>query len=188
MNDYDKTLLNELSYGLLRRFAFIEIDTPTSKEEEMEVILERVRDIAVREGFNRSVFDENIKLATLQIDRFLDFMLEVRQRRKLGVSTSIDVVKYVVIGYALSAKTDLNEDENIRWNLLNEALEDYILPQLDRIELPTLTHINKVANEKFLTDNKVIVEQIRTGFINQLTKMIQELELMNELFAPLGKE
>ena len=52
MNDYDKTLLNELSYGLLRRFAFIEIDAPTSKEEEMEVILERVRDSTVREGFN----------------------------------------------------------------------------------------------------------------------------------------
>jgi Cdc6-like AAA superfamily ATPase len=188
MNDYDKTLLNELSYGLLRRFAFIEIDTPTSKEEEMEVILERVTDSTVREGFNRSTLDEIIQLVTPQIDRFLDFMLEVRHMRKLGVSTSIDVVRYMVIGYALRAKTDHNEDENVRWSLLNEALIDYVLPQLDRIEFATLSHINKVANGKFLTDKNVVVEQIRTGFINRLTRMIKALELMNELFSPLGKE
>lgn len=108
--------------------------------------------------------------------------------RKLGVSTSIDVVRYMVIGYALSAKTDHNEDENVRWSLLNEALIDYVLPQLDRIEFATLTHINKVANGKFLTDKNVVVEQIRIGFIIRLTRMIKALELMNELFSPLGKE
>ena len=115
-------------------------------------------------------------------------MLEVRHKRKLGVSTSIDVVRYMVIGYALSTKTDHNEDENVRWSLLNEALIDYVLPQLDRIEFETLTHINKAANGKFLTDKNVVVEQIRTGFIIRLTRMIKALELMNELFSPPGKE
>lgn len=33
MNDYDKSLLNDLSYGLLRRFAFVEIDIPQDKEK-----------------------------------------------------------------------------------------------------------------------------------------------------------
>jgi MoxR-like ATPase len=32
MNDYDKALLNELSYGLLRRFAFVEVDTPANQD------------------------------------------------------------------------------------------------------------------------------------------------------------
>jgi MoxR-like ATPase len=188
MNDYDKTLLNELSYGLLRRFAFIEIDTPTDKKQEMEVILERVRDNLVRPSFNQSTIDEIITRVTPQIDTFLDFILDARQRRKFGVSTSIDVVRYIVTGYTLSDNTDRNENENIRWSLLNEALVDYILPQLDRIDLSTLTHINKAANEKFLTDKNVPVEQIRIGFINRLTKMIQELEFMNKIFAPMGKE
>ena len=33
MNDYDKSLLNELSYGLLRRFAFVEINVPNAEEK-----------------------------------------------------------------------------------------------------------------------------------------------------------
>jgi hypothetical protein len=58
------------------------------------------------------------------------FMFEVRNERKLGVSTSIDVAKYIVIGYALSSKSDRSEDDNIQWKLLNESLIDYVVPNL----------------------------------------------------------
>ncbi|MGA9151712.1 MAG: MoxR family ATPase [Candidatus Nitrosopolaris sp.] len=40
MNDYDKSLLNELSYGLLRRFAFVDIDIPDDKEKLKKVVVQ----------------------------------------------------------------------------------------------------------------------------------------------------
>jgi MoxR-like ATPase len=188
MNDYDKSLLNELSYGLLRRFAFVEIDTPTSKGEEMNVVVERVTNANSHDGIDHSIINEVIKIVTPQVDKFLDFMFEIRRKRKLGVSTSIDVVKYMVVGYALSSNTDHDEDNNIQWKLLNEALIDYILPQLDRIDLSTLTHIHRAANEKLLTDKNIIAEEVNIGFIAKLKKMIADLEYMNRLFTSPEKE
>ena len=52
-------------------------------------------------------------------------MLEIRNKRKLGVSTSIDVAKYIAVGYALGSKTNQDEDNDMQWKLLNEALVDY---------------------------------------------------------------
>ena len=188
MNDYDKSLLNELSYGLLRRFASIEIDTPTNKDEEMSVVMERMTSSNTPNSFNQSITDEVIKTVTPQIDKFLDFMFEVRNKRKLGVSTSIDVAKYIIIGYALSSKRDRSEGDNIQWKLLNQSLVDYVLPQLDRIDLSTLIHIRNAANKQFRNDKTLVPEDIKIGFISKIEKMIADLEYMNRLFTSTEEE
>jgi MoxR-like ATPase len=188
MNDYDKSLLNELSYGLLRRFASIEIDTPTNKDEEMSVVMERMTSSNTPNSFNQSITDEVIKTVTPQIDKFLDFMFEARNKRKLGVSTSIDVAKYIVIGYALSSKRDRSEGDNIQWKLLNQSLVDYVLPQLDRIDLSTLIHIRNAANKQFRNDKTLVPEDIKIGFISKIEKMIADLEYMNRLFTSTEEE
>jgi hypothetical protein len=41
MNDYNKSLLNELSYGLLSRFAFVEINISDDKGKVKNIVLER---------------------------------------------------------------------------------------------------------------------------------------------------
>jgi MoxR-like ATPase len=184
MNDYDKSLLNELSYGLLRRFAFVEIDAPSNKYEEIKVVMERVETSDIYSDFNELITDEVTNVITPYIDKFLNFILKIRNKRKLGVSTSIDVAKYIAAGYALTNKSDLAEDGNsILWKLLNEALEDYLLPQLDRLDPGTLVYVKDEAYKTLLDDHGNVPDTIRKGFISKLENMISNLEYINGLFA-----
>jgi hypothetical protein len=45
-------------------------------------------------------------------------MFEIREKRKLGVSTSIDVSRYIAVSYVSTGKKDSRKDDNIKWKLL----------------------------------------------------------------------
>lgn len=96
MNDYDKSLLNELSYGLLRRFAFVEIGIPLDKEKLKKVVIQRVnKDLST---FDQALVVTTIDKNSIPITNFIDFILAISEKRKLGVSTVIDVIRYVISG------------------------------------------------------------------------------------------
>jgi len=71
-------LLTELSYGLLRRFAFVEIDILA--EKELDVIRSRV----VKERGTDSGWSEIEPI----LKQYLQFVSQVRQRRVIGPATN----------------------------------------------------------------------------------------------------
>jgi MoxR-like ATPase len=174
MNDYDKSNLNELSYGMLRRFAFVEIDVPTDKQRLKAVVLERVSYDLAR--LNNISPDFLVQVNSI-VSKFIDFIYSISERRKLGISTIIDVVRYIATGVAV------RKEEN-QWKLLNEAMIDYILPQFDRLDIDTLRHVHTAASSGIMTEdnnNNTIRPEIRE-FIEKLQQMIAKLEEVSKVF------
>ncbi len=172
MNDYDKSLLNELSYGLLRRWAFVEIDVPKDIQKEKAVVVERaVKDLA--EIGAAYVAGSNATLDSA-IDKYFEFIDAVRKKRRIGVSTSIDVMKYMVTGTSRGSADP--------WSLLAEALTDYLLPQLDRLDVETLVHVRDNVSS-------VLKPAAREGreldkLVSELQSRIDALDKLNQLFKP----
>ena len=132
------------------------------------MVVERVkRDLS---DLDQSKILEYLLEVQYHLDKFFDFVYEIRKRRNIGLSTSIDVVRYLIAGM-IKIKKD-------PWKLLDEAITDYILPQLDRLELDTLRHIGAAQN-MFTDDNN---QQHCTGFILKLDDMIKKLGQMDKLF------
>jgi hypothetical protein len=118
----------------------------------------------------------------------LNFYVRGKKQEKIRCLYLIDVAKYIVIGYALSSKSDRSEDDNIQWKLLNESLVDYVVPQLDRIDLSTLIHIRNAANKHFRNYKNLVPKDMKIGFISKIEKMIADLEYINRLFTSPEKE
>ena len=79
LNDYDKSLLNELSYGLLRRFAVVEVDVPSDKEKLKTVALERA-------AIDLHIIVEKMPKDLIEnsaISSFVDFIYDIQKRRKI---------------------------------------------------------------------------------------------------------
>ncbi len=172
MNDYDKSLLNELSYGLLRRFAFVEVDVPKDISKEKTVVFERVaHDLeSVGVTYERGT-DPTLDLV---ISRYFEFINAVRSRRKIGVSTSMDAAKYVLTG--------VSRGSNEPWALMMQALTDYLVPQLDRLDVETIAHVRDSAATSFrsASDSNPHFEQ----FILELQSRVEALDKLNQLFKP----
>jgi len=118
-------------------------------------------------------FDELLimPIIHLSLDKFFDFLHETRKRRNIGLSTSIDVIRYLIAGMISMKKEP--------WTLLDESLTDYILPQLDRLEIETLRHIFGAAQNIFAGGED---EPHCTVFISKLDDMIKNLGQMDKLF------
>jgi MoxR-like ATPase len=169
MNDYDKSLLDELSYGLLRRFAFVGIDNPAEKEAEIRVVAERVRLDLSR--FQKTHIDQALASLQGQIEGYLTFMHEIRRKRNIGISSTIDVVRYLVSCHIVSGKDG--------WEALDEALVDYILPQFDRLDLETLKHTSNAAQIQFKQDGNELTPE----FLLKLEKMVSRIRDRDTLFG-----
>jgi MoxR-like ATPase len=172
MNDYDKCLLNELSYGLLRRFAFVEIDIPKDAGKLKNVVTQRVsNDLS---SLDKSTVQTTITKNDIPITKFIDFIYAIGEKRKLGVSTIIDVIRYLIAGMLI-------RKEQNAWKLLCEAMVDYVMPQFDRLDLDTLRHVRSISSMKFKdVDDKAIPE---IGiFLNKLDEMISKLQQLSSLF------
>ena len=148
MNDFDKNLLlSELSYGLISRFAFVSITPDTKKETE--VVKRRVE----------KFLDGNINYQEYidPIETYFNFINDVRKQRNIGVRTSIDVIKYLIISTKDNPSHNADDNTNYKWIALNEALCDYVLPQFDRLDGKTIrdvllyaeNHLNNNAFEPF---------------------------------------
>ncbi|MGD1838206.1 MAG: AAA family ATPase, partial [Nitrososphaeraceae archaeon] len=168
MNDYDKSLLNELSYGLLRRFAFIEINVPNDKELVKNIIIKR----STKKLEPLSLNFKNKKINEY-IDKFVDFMFALKEKREIGLASYIDVISFL-----LYSNTALKNDVG---SSLNQALIDYILPQFDRLDIDTIRWAHTKASEIFIDENEKRIESI-SPFLENLDKRMKRLESLNKLF------
>lgn len=154
MNDYDKNLLlTELSYGLITRFAFVDIEP--DKEKEKESVKKQIINGEL------GIEEEDWENCKKEINSWFGFVEKIRQiPRMIGVRTTIDVLRYVIY----SSKTDSGKASDKK-EFLDEALCDYLLPQFDRLDKKTIVETEKAS--KNLGTEK---------FTNGLTKMKEDLE------------
>jgi MoxR-like ATPase len=107
MNVFDKTLLFEMSFALMRRFAFIEVPSPTDE-----------------------VFDALIDRAAGESARAADLtkqLLGLRDVKDLGPAVYMDIARY------LAWRIEIGDGET-DGRLLFEAFYSYLLPQFEGID------------------------------------------------------
>jgi MoxR-like ATPase len=174
MNDYDKSILNDLSYGLLRRFAFVEIDIPKDGSALKDMIIQRIKnDLSNLDS--DSVLDRHISEVNEITEKFVDFVYEISQMRKLGVSTMLDVIRYIIAGIIV-------RNEQNYWKLFNEAMIDYVLPQFDRLDIDTLRHVKNTSLAKFRTiESSEPIPEVQPSLTN-IEKMLKRLEELSDIF------
>lgn len=107
MNVFDKTLLFEMSFALMRRFAFIEVPSPS--EDVFEALIER----------EAGAVPKAAELAKQ--------LLGLRELKDLGPAVYIDIAKY------LSSRVPIAVGES-DGQLLFEAFYGYLLPQFEGID------------------------------------------------------
>ena len=168
LNDYDKSLLSEMSYGLLRRFAFVEISNPDI-DVEKDIALERAKERLARQGMEIPEVSNEQRNA---MDSYFAFINDVRKSREIGVATSIDILTYLLFPSGSSDDTPRKR--------LGEALTDYLLPQLDRLDLDTLNNVRNACTAHF-GDNQEF-----GPFRNGVDEMLRRLRGLESIFS--GKQ
>jgi MoxR-like ATPase/predicted RNA-binding protein len=171
MNDFDKNLLlSELSYGLISRFAFVSITPDTDKEAE--VVKKRVKKF-LNDNINYEKYEE-------QINTYFNFINDVRQQRNIGVRTSIDVIKYLIIS-TKDNPTKNNTADDYKWLALNDALCDYVLPQFDRLDGKTIKYVLTSANKHLKDSNNENIKMDKfDNFIRELQNTLDNLQKASE--------
>ena len=91
--------------------------------------------------------NSNSKIET-HVDKFAEFLISISEKRQIGISSYIDVIRYVLFGVSIT-----NDDP---WDIMNDALIDYILPQFDRLDFDTLDFAHKSALQVFKNENGTI--------------------------------
>jgi len=173
MNDYDKSLLNDLSYGILRRFAFIELDIPP-KDRLMKMLKERTM-----QKFSSYPNKENIDIIEqlfrpgMLFDKLADFIYSLYNSRNIGVATIIDIINYVITEVIV-----LERKLDDTWKLFDNALVDYLLPQFDRLDLEVLRTVNESINMHFKVSEKILTPH----FSEKISEMSSNMSRLNQLF------
>lgn len=106
MNVFDKTLLFEMSFALMRRFAFIEVPSPEG--EVFEALIEEAS----------SGSEKAAELASK--------LLGLRELKDLGPAVYMDIARYLNSRESIEAAED--------GQLLFEAFYSYLLPQFEGVD------------------------------------------------------
>lgn len=121
MNVFDKSLLFEMSFALMRRFAFIEVPSPTRS----------VFDILWR----RELADLTEHL-TQEIELVLADLYQLRQFKDIGPAVFIDMAKF--------ARNYVQDDPSVSMqDLAFQLFYSYLLPQFEGITGPQGTDLFK---------------------------------------------
>jgi MoxR-like ATPase len=107
MNVFDKTLLFEMSFALMRRFAFIEVPSPS--EDVFEELIERAAGVEPRAA------------------ELAGRLLSLRELKDLGPAVYMDIARY------LGERASIGDAE-ADGQLLFEAFYSFLLPQFEGID------------------------------------------------------
>jgi len=177
MNDFDKNLLlTELSYGLITRLAFVDVEPDPNKEEEAVKV--QIDDI------------QNYDKCSDQIGSYYEFVNKVREERMIGVRTSKDVISYLLSAYPY------HQNETERWRNLDAAICDYLEPQFDRLNTSLLEHALKcsksilkdnvpIFNDKL--DKKIKEQKLMTGFLLNVSETVEKSAGNTDTGAEISK-
>jgi MoxR-like ATPase len=139
MNTFDKeTVMARLPYGVLTRFAFVEIEI--EEREELAAALARICELLAIPTTTKVA--QTLEMV-LQV--YCKFIQEVRKKRIIGVRTTIDVGRYV----ATCIQNGKDPFES-----LGEALTDYVLPQFERLGEDVLGAVLRAYERAFINEAK----------------------------------
>ena len=118
------------------------------------------------------VLERGLSEIRTQIDMVTEFVYGIREKRQIGLSSYIDIVRYILFGTSIT-KTN-------PWVATNEALVDYVIPQFDRLDFDTLNLAYDIATKTFMIDDKPIAEL--KPFLDSLNEKLRKLQELNKLF------
>jgi MoxR-like ATPase len=154
MNVFDKSLLFEMSFALMRRFAFIEVPSPSD---------EVFRDLIAREADDPDAAALTEKL------------LDLRTKKDIGPAVFMDIARF------LHARREIGGDDE---QLAFEAFYSYLLPQfegIDQVQGENLYKavkklVGKSRHERLrLTLNAVLGLDIRDATGKSAAELAEEL-------------
>ena len=130
LNTYDRHFLFNISYALMRRFAFIGMPIPPHDEERS--ILTGERGVAfddIKQNFGRGRVERILSSTPYRslVDKLYDVMnpdTGIRKIRGIGTAQMIDTLRFILTGM-------LMDGEAQHLDLLDRAIESNVLPQMD---------------------------------------------------------
>jgi len=170
MNDYDKNLLlTELSFGLITRFAFVDIKP--NEEEELDSIKAQLFK-------NGKINSDDYEKCKGVVEKFYDFIKDVRAAkhdRMIGVRTCVDVFRYTVS--ASKEERKINPEV-----FLDEALCDYVLPQFDRLDRHVIESAIAAAKANLPSELLVKGDKKPSVFFESLERTLIRLKALTSWF------
>jgi MoxR-like ATPase len=158
MNTFDKeAVMARLPYGVLTRFAFVEIEI--EEREELQAALARVCEL-LRIPTTTKV----AQTLDMVLQVYCKFIQEVRKKRIIGVRTTIDVGRYVA--------TCIQSGKDA-WDSIGDALTDYVLPQFERLGEDVLGYVLRAYERTFVNEAK---SQSAEKFRKEVSQRIEEME------------
>ncbi len=157
LNTYDRHFLFNISYALMRRFAFIGMPIPPHDQERAILTGERggaFEDVKNSLGMGR--VDRVLSSTPYRslVDKLYDVMnaeTGIRKLRGIGTAQMIDTLRFVLMGL-------LMDDDAQHLDLLDRAIESNVLPQLDgmnrEIDEDLVQNVEKVLGK----DSRVATE------------------------------
>jgi len=171
LNTYDRHFLFNISYALMRRFAFIGMPIPPHDEER--AILTGERGVAfedIKQSLGRGRVERVLSSTPYRslVDKLYDVMNPengIRKIRGIGTAQMIDTLRFVLMGLLMDGSAQLID-------LLDRAIESNVLPQMDgmnrEIDEDLVRNVEKVLGK----DSRVATE---------LRAMTMGLDILDQL-------
>ncbi len=173
LNTYDRHFLFNISYALMRRFAFIGMPIPPRDEER--AILTGERGVAfedLKQALGRGRVERVLSSTPYRsiVDKLLDAMnptTGIRKIRGIGTAQMIDTMRFVLMGM-------LTQGDAQHLDLLDRAIESNVLPQLDGMN-------REIDEELVQTIERVLGKDSRVA--SELRAMTMGLDILDQLAA-----
>jgi len=171
LNTYDRHFLFNISYALMRRFAFIGMPIPPRDEErailtgERGVAFEDVKQSLGRGRVERVLSSTPYRTLVDKLFQVMDPEKGIRKIRGIGTAQMIDTMRFVLMGMLMNENTDLLD-------LLDRAIESNVLPQLDGMN-------REIDEELITTVEKALGKNSRV--VQELRAMTMGLDILDQL-------
>jgi hypothetical protein len=171
LNTYDRHFLFNISYALMRRFAFIGMPIPPHDEER--AILTGERGLAfedIKESLGRGRVERILTSTPYRslVDKLYEVMNPgsgIRKIRGIGTAQMIDTLRFILMGMIMDGEAQ-------HLDLLDRAIESNVLPQLDGMN-------REIDEDLVLNVEKVLGKDSRIA--TQLRAMTMGLDILDQL-------
>jgi hypothetical protein len=171
LNTYDRHFLFNISYALMRRFAFIGMPIPPHDEER--AILTGERGVAyddIKNSLGRGRVERVLTSTPYRslVDKLYEVMNPasgIRKIRGIGTAQMIDTLRFILMGMLMDGDAQ-------HLDLLDRAIESNVLPQLDGM--------NREIDEELVQNvEKVLGKDSRVA--TELRAMTMGLDILDQL-------
>ncbi len=171
LNTYDRHFLFNISYALMRRFAFIGMPIPPHDEErailtgERGIAFEDIKQSLGRGRVERVLSGTPYRRLVDKLFQVMDPETGIRKIRGIGTAQMIDTMRFVLMGMLMNQNPD-------PMDLLDRAIESNVLPQLDGMN-------REIDEELIATVEKALGKNSRV--VQELRAMTMGLDILDQL-------